>query len=47
MEEMKGTKFFYRMFKKHNDFEYDETVLIKSVEYLNVDSEQTLIHSNY
>jgi hypothetical protein len=46
MEEMKGTEFFYRMFEKHSDSEYDEIVLIKSVEYLNVDSEQVLIHSN-
>jgi len=43
---MKGTKFFYRMFEKHSDSEYDDTVLIKSVKDLNVNSEQVLTHSN-
>jgi hypothetical protein len=35
------------MFGRHIDFEYDETVLIKSVEDLNMDSEQVLTHSNF
>jgi hypothetical protein len=34
------------MFGRHIDFEYDDTVLIKSVENLNMDSEQVLTHSN-
>jgi hypothetical protein len=34
------------MFERHIDFEYDDTVLIKSVEYLNVDNEQVLTHNN-
>jgi hypothetical protein len=34
------------MFEGHNDFQYDDTVLIKSIKYLNVDSEQVLTHSN-
>jgi hypothetical protein len=34
------------MFERHIDFEYDDTVLIKSVEDLNVDSEQVLTHNN-
>jgi hypothetical protein len=32
--------------RRNNDFEYDGTVLIKRVEYLNVDNEQVLTHSN-
>jgi len=34
------------MFGRHIDFEYDDTVLIKRVEDLNVDSEQLLTHIN-
>jgi hypothetical protein len=36
----------YWMFERHIDFEYDDTVLIKSVKDLNVGSEQVLTHSN-
>jgi hypothetical protein len=35
------------MFGRHIDFEYDDTMFIKRVEYLNVDSEQVLTHSNF
>jgi hypothetical protein len=33
-------------FERHIDFEYDETMLIKSVKDLNVDNEQVLTHNN-
>jgi hypothetical protein len=33
------------MFEGHIDFEYDDTVLIKRVEDLNVDNEQVLTHN--
>ena len=35
------------MFENHIDSEYDDTVLIKSVEYLNVNNEQVLTLRNY
>jgi len=36
----------YKMFERHIDFEYDDTVLIKNVKDLNVDNEQVLRHGN-
>jgi len=35
------------MLGRHIDFEYDDIVLIKRVEDLNVDNEQVLTHSNW
>jgi hypothetical protein len=36
----------YKMFERHIDFEYGDTVLIKSVKDLNVGSDQVLTHRN-
>ena len=46
MEEMRGTEFFIQDVEGHVDFDYDDTVLIKSVKDLNMDSEQVLTHNN-